>query len=464
MNTQRLHQLISSPMLLEINTDLPYLQQLTQDYPYFNTGHSLMAKLLYDQKNIKSSDYVKKASLYSGDRSVLYNLIQTLEMVEDEILVDLPEIEQPAEPEIEQEPAPTIQPLIPEIQPLEPNENPEIAPNQPIEPDTWQEPSTQPQTEPNQQPSPFPFGETIPNFDLDEILLGSGVETKEEIVKEELIEELIPIEVNESGKKEEEADDKGNKPTEPPQDPVNPETIPEPEHQHNPMLQPSDDEEEIDTVKNQEVNRNEDDLLAPEVNEPVNTFNQRLLPIASFDYFAFLDKSGMKLNNNVDTKIYKVGNLNKQEIKLDFYSWLQLTQTKKEWETLPSETPPEKGSGDKEQKPNLEKTPDAPPAPHKENQNEEEKSFDANDILNHFIATTPRISQTKRAIYKAEDKARESDREDTSLATETLAEIYLNQGMHAKAIEIYEKLSLRYPNKSSYFEGLIAQIKDKTSV
>ena len=42
--------------------------------------------------------------------------------------------------------------------------------------------------------------------------------------------------------------------------------------------------------------------------------------------------------------------------------------------------------------------------------------------------------------------------------TETLAQIYLEQGYFAEAKKIYSKLSLRYPEKSVYFAALIDEI------
>lgn len=48
---------------------------------------------------------------------------------------------------------------------------------------------------------------------------------------------------------------------------------------------------------------------------------------------------------------------------------------------------------------------------------------------------------------------------DEDFYTETLARIYLEQEYPEKAMEIYSKLSLRYPEKSVYFAGLIDEIK-----
>lgn len=42
--------------------------------------------------------------------------------------------------------------------------------------------------------------------------------------------------------------------------------------------------------------------------------------------------------------------------------------------------------------------------------------------------------------------------------TETLAEIYSDQGYFAEAKKIYSRLMLRYPEKSAYFASLIEKL------
>lgn len=54
-----------------------------------------------------------------------------------------------------------------------------------------------------------------------------------------------------------------------------------------------------------------------------------------------------------------------------------------------------------------------------------------------------------------------TDFESMDFVTETLAGIYADQGYYDKAIEVYAKLILLYPEKSAYFASLVNEIKSK---
>lgn len=86
------------------------------------------------------------------------------------------------------------------------------------------------------------------------------------------------------------------------------------------------------------------------------------------------------------------------------------------------------------------------------------------DLIEKFISeqpTIPRPASPPRGTSNEEvvDISAHSVLEPEELATETLAEIYALQGYIDKAISVYEKLRLKYPEKSSYFAGQIEKLK-----
>ena len=50
---------------------------------------------------------------------------------------------------------------------------------------------------------------------------------------------------------------------------------------------------------------------------------------------------------------------------------------------------------------------------------------------------------------------------DRTLVSETLAQIYADQELYQRAIDIYKKLILLFPEKSAYFATLIEKVKEK---
>ncbi len=62
------------------------------------------------------------------------------------------------------------------------------------------------------------------------------------------------------------------------------------------------------------------------------------------------------------------------------------------------------------------------------------------------------------------DVIERSTSEDDELITETLANIYLQQKNYEKAIHAFEKLSLKYPEKSIYFATRIKETEDLKNI
>ena len=83
------------------------------------------------------------------------------------------------------------------------------------------------------------------------------------------------------------------------------------------------------------------------------------------------------------------------------------------------------------------------------------------ELIDKFIISNPRIEPVKeKSIIQFEDPSTPYIEEEGGFVTETLARIYVNQGYYSKAIDIYEKLSLKFPEKSSYFASQIEKVKE----
>ena len=86
-----------------------------------------------------------------------------------------------------------------------------------------------------------------------------------------------------------------------------------------------------------------------------------------------------------------------------------------------------------------------------------EKGSKNNDLIDKFIAASPRINPSLYDSYT--DVAMDSVQENESLMTETLAHVYVQQKKFQKAITAFTILSLKYPEKSSFFAHQIQAIK-----
>ena len=96
-----------------------------------------------------------------------------------------------------------------------------------------------------------------------------------------------------------------------------------------------------------------------------------------------------------------------------------------------------------------------------EEEPEPEKQLSPSDLIDRFIKVSPTIERmSQREVQPVRDLSEQSPDEPGKFITETLAKIYVTQGYYTKAINIYEKLSLQYPEKSAYFASRIEKIKD----
>ncbi len=80
------------------------------------------------------------------------------------------------------------------------------------------------------------------------------------------------------------------------------------------------------------------------------------------------------------------------------------------------------------------------------------------DLIDKFIESKPKIipkeKETKQVDLENSNRLKKEE-----LMTETLARVYLEQKKYKKAIQAYKILSLKYPEKSSFFASRIKAVK-----
>lgn len=88
---------------------------------------------------------------------------------------------------------------------------------------------------------------------------------------------------------------------------------------------------------------------------------------------------------------------------------------------------------------------------------EPQKQLKHIDLIDKFIENTPKIPQISKDTVITKTITTE---ENTYLMTETLAKVYLEQKKYLRAIQAYEILILKNPEKSSFFANRIQEIKN----
>jgi hypothetical protein len=130
----------------------------------------------------------------------------------------------------------------------------------------------------------------------------------------------------------------------------------------------------------------------------------------------------------------------------DFYSWLHLNDATKKEEKI--EIKIESPEEEKEHPSVIPKG--------------QVKNLD--DLIDKFIRNDPRITPSKAEFYSPTNIAKLSIVDQEEFVSETLAKIYEKQGYFDKAIKVYQKLSLKFPEKNSYFASLIEKTEIQKAI
>ena len=107
----------------------------------------------------------------------------------------------------------------------------------------------------------------------------------------------------------------------------------------------------------------------------------------------------------------------------------------------------------------------AKPIKRKEETTKQDQTLDDKlELIEQFVAKE-RTKPKKEEFFSPINQAKKSMEDQMTFVTETLARVYLEQGHYEKAKLAYQQLSLKYPEKSSFFAGQIELIdkllKDK---
>jgi len=84
-------------------------------------------------------------------------------------------------------------------------------------------------------------------------------------------------------------------------------------------------------------------------------------------------------------------------------------------------------------------------------------------IIDKFIKEEPQIRPPAANKIDSENKAKKSSEDANQVVSETLAKIYVEQMLYHKALDVYKKLSLKFPEKSTYFASQIKYLELKVN-
>ncbi len=182
MNRDQFIKYLEDPFLMD-NTSISELNEIIQEYPYFQTAHMLYAKVLHDQNNIKYEKQLKLTAAYATNREILFKLINSKPKSPEEVVENIETVDEVVVTEIIEEE--TVQAIaqeeVVEEKIVEIAEN--ILVEETIEPEPQQE-IVEDVVEPE-------IEEVIEDIKTEEVVEEISVPEVEDINEEPIIEEVV---------------------------------------------------------------------------------------------------------------------------------------------------------------------------------------------------------------------------------------------------------------------------------
>jgi hypothetical protein len=89
-----------------------------------------------------------------------------------------------------------------------------------------------------------------------------------------------------------------------------------------------------------------------------------------------------------------------------------------------------------------------------------EKKVNKDELIEKFVNEQPSIKISESVQDESIDLSENSVKEKRPIETELMANIFINQGKFDQAIDIFEKLILKYPEKKDYFAARIEELQN----
>ena len=426
-------ELLKDPIVTKLNDDSNELESLIKDYPYFQTGRILLAKEKYAHDALDVKKYIAEAAVHTTDRRLLKKYIEQ----------EIQTINEEGNYIIEKE---TIKGL------LEKQEDAPVA--EASDTNALQTPVTE-SSDSESSINEYTDAAVEENLNLEKSEVTSEEDQSEEdrLIKEKIAKYRSAL----SGSI-----------TDTPADPI----IPAKEETFLPVAETSAEESslkkeegviDLSTIPSQSTDQASvptpnlmDSDQSTDSEEPTSRIDRLISEVQQ-------DMEDLKASKlRFQAMMSKIDNEEENEKKTPN----QAVQPKeKKISTAPKK---KKANQKKVSKTTTKKVRSATREKSKEaavNQTKKSQPKQQNQkiIIDEFIDSNPKIKTIKPTDVKkpTEDLSAKSTEFKPDSSSEYLASIYIEQNKINKAIAIYESLSLKFPEKKSYFAGLIKKLKTK---